>query len=173
MEIRPALLCEYDAVAAFYDRLIDEMQSAVYKPGWEKGIYPTYAFLEESIRRQELYILLLEGEIAAAMVLNRACTDGYERIVWQIEAPPEEISVIHALGLRPVFQGKGLAKAMVAEAIRLCRKRGDRSIRLDVLGGNEPALGLYPAMGFRYMGTLQLYYEDTGLTDFWLYEYLL
>lgn len=173
MKIRPAMPHEYGAVVTFYDQLIDEMQSALYKPGWEKGIYPAYDFLEESIRRQELYILLLDGEIAAAMVLNRACTDGYERIPWQIEAAPEEIAVIHALGLRPAFQGKGLAKTMVAEAIELCRERGDRAIRLDVLSGNEPALRLYPAMGFQYLGTLQLYYEDTGLTDFLLYEYLL
>lgn len=28
----------------------------------------------------------------------------------------------------------------------------------------------YPSMGFQYITTLKLFYEDTGLTDFLLYE---
>ena len=32
---------------------------------------------------------------------------------------------------------------------------------------------LYSSMGFQYRDTIQLFYDDTGLTDYMLYEYLL
>lgn len=48
-----------------------------------------------------------------------------------------------------------------------------KAIRLDVLGGNIPASKLYESMGFKYIETLKLFYEDTGLTDFLLYELVL
>ena len=46
-------------------------------------------------------------------------------------------------------------------------------IRLDVLAGNVPAEKLYTGLGFKYMDTLRMYYEDTGWTDYELYEYVL
>ena len=45
-----------------------------------------------------------------------------------------------------------------------------KAVRLDVLKGNVPAERLYKDMGFRYVDTLQLFYEDTGRVDFDLYE---
>lgn len=44
---------------------------------------------------------------------------------------------------------------------------------IHALGGNVPAEKLYTRMGFQYMDTLQMYYEDTGWTDYELYEYVL
>jgi ribosomal protein S18 acetylase RimI-like enzyme len=46
-------------------------------------------------------------------------------------------------------------------------------IRLDVLNGNRNAERLYRSMGFQYVHTLPMFYEDTGWTNFDLYEYLL
>ena len=43
----------------------------------------------------------------------------------------------------------------------------------DVLGGNIPAENLYRGLGFQYLATLQMYYENTGWTAFRLYEYVL
>lgn len=40
----------------------------------------------------------------------------------------------------------------------------------DFLKGNIPAERLYSSMGFKYLHTLQMYYEDTGLTDYELYK---
>ena len=68
---------------------------------------------------------------------------------------------------------EGYAKAMVQKAIDIAIETGMKAIRLDVLGGNIPAERLYQGFGFRYMATLKMYYEDTGWTDFKLYEYVL
>ncbi len=48
-----------------------------------------------------------------------------------------------------------------------------KAIRLDVLKGNLPAEKLYSGLGFRYLHTLNMFYEDTGWTDYELYEYTL
>ena len=46
-----------------------------------------------------------------------------------------------------------------------------KAVRLDVLKGNVPAERLYKGMGFHYVSTVKLFYEDTGRVDFELYEY--
>lgn len=53
------------------------------------------------------------------------------------------------------------------------RNNQQKAIRLDVLGGNVPAEKFYTQIGFQYMDTLQMYYEDTGWTEYRLYEYVL
>lgn len=173
MEIRKALETEYDAVRAFYHSMIDQMEHAEFKPMWVKDIYPAPEFLRESLQNGELYIGIQQNEIAAAMVLNHRCNEGYQQCVWQVQAVPSEVTVLHALGVHPRFQGQGLARQMVAQAFAEARMTGQKALRLDVLGGNLPAEHLYPALGFQYRGTVNMYYEDTGWTDFLLYEYVL
>jgi len=55
--------------------------------------------------------------------------------------------------------------------IGLAKERGIKAIRLDVLEGNLPAEKTYTSVGFSFVETLQMFYEDTGWTNFKLYEY--
>lgn len=146
------------------------MEGTEFHPGWKKSVYPSEEFIRTSLENGELYAARLEGTMAAAMVLNHTCTPGYETIAWTVQAEPEDVSAIHALGVLPACQGKGVAGAMVREAVRLAREAGQKALRLDVLSGNLPAQKLYTAAGFQYRGTIQLFYEDTGPADFLLYE---
>ena len=107
------------------------------------------------------------------MVLNHEYNKSYRNYKWQTSAEDSELLIIHALGVHSDFYGKGFAKAMVRKAIAFARETKMKAIRLDVLGGNVPAEKLYRGFGFQYMATLQMYYEDTGWTDFKLYEYVL
>ena len=161
---------QFPEIWDFYQRLIDGMANSAYLPGWEKGIYPAEDFIRASLDSGELYAAHLGGTLVGAMVINHACTPGYETIPWAVDAKPEEVSVIHILGVSPDVQGKGVAGKMVREAIRLARQAKQKALRLDVLAGNLPAQKLYTAAGFLYMGSIKLFYEDTGLTDFLLYE---
>ena len=74
------------------------------------------------------------------------------------------------LGVHNDFAGQGYAKNMVRYAIALGREKGLKAIRLDVLKGNIPAEHLYESMGFQYIDTVRLFYEDTGRVEFKLYE---
>ena len=171
--IRAARGGEYEAVRAFYHSLIDDMQDSPYLPGWEKEIYPTNEYLRASVDAGQLYVCEVEGEIAGAMVVNGDCNEGYAQAQWPTQAEPGEVAIIHILGVHPRFARRGLAKELVAWAIDMAKRQGRRAVRLDVLRGNLPADRLYRGMGFVYVDTMRMYYEDTDWTDFDLFEYAL
>jgi len=170
LQIRAADSGDYSNVRDFYYSLIDAMEDAEYKPGWERDVYPTQAFLIRSIESNELYIGEMDGQIVSCMVVNHEYNDGYRDVQWSVEAKDSELFVIHALGVHPAFSGKGIAKQMVREVIKLACENHIKTIRLDVLGGNIPAEKAYTKMGFLYLDTIQMFYEDTGWTDYKLYE---
>ena len=92
---------------------------------------------------------------------------------WSVDAEDPELLVIHALGVHPDYAGKGIAKEMVRNVIEMAREQKLKTIRLDVLEGNVPAEKAYSKMGFQYVTTLKLFYEDTGWTNFKVYEYII
>ena len=170
IKVRPAGLEEYTQVMEFYDRVTDEMEGREYHPAWQKGVYPDPAFIRRSAQEGTLYVLEADGIIAGAMVMNHETAEGYDRVPWQVEARPEEVAVLHALGVLPGYHGHGLGKKLVGAAAGLASQAGCRAIRLDVLEGNLPARWLYERMGFHYICRTELFYEDTGRMGFWMYE---
>ena len=173
LTIRPAALEDLAAVRSFYHSLIDAMETAVYKPGWKKDVYPSQAFLLRSIEQGAAFIGVCGGRIASCMVLDHSYNESYRAITWRVEAKDSELLVIHALGVHPDFARQGLAGQMVRKAIEIARSQGVKAIRLDVLEGNLPAEKTYTKLGFQYRGTVEMFYEDTGWTDFRVFEYVL
>ena len=173
IRIKPAQMTEYDIVETFYRTLIESMRDSEFMPEWEMGVYPTEKFLRDAITGQTLYLAYLREGLVGAMILNHEYAPEYENVKWQIDAGRDEIMVIHALGVSASYQGRGIAKKMVSSVIEMCKNSSFKAIRLDVLKKNIPAAKLYLSMGFKYIATIKIYYEDTGLTDFQLYEWLI
>lgn len=171
LEIKIATKEDYPAVRDFYYSIIDAIADSPFGPGWERDIYPTQEFLIHSIGQGELYIGRLEGRIAACMVVNHEYNEGYRSVNWSVDAADSQLLVIHILGVHPDFRGKSFAKEMAQNVIALARKSGIKAIRLDVLSGNLPAERAYTKLGFQYVDTMRMFYEDTGWTDFRLFEY--
>ena len=173
MIIRRANPDQYQTVRQFYHSLIDGIAGFSNSVGWIKDVYPAPGFLMESISNGEQFIALESDSIIAAMVLNHKSNEGYREYHWPTDAMESEITVIHALGVHPSFFKKGCGKAMVQFAIETARQNRQKVIRLDVLKGNTAAEKLYTGMGFQYLHTLPLFYDDTGWKDFELFEYVL
>ncbi len=173
MVISKAARDEYESVRFFYHSMTDALEGTKYHPKWQKDIYPAPEDMRDAIDRGELYIGRVGERIAAAMVLNQQYNPEYEDIVWTKPIKRSEFMVIHMLGVHNDFAGRGLAKEMVRFAIDTAGAAGMKAIRLDVLKGNVPAERLYPAMGFSYVDTIKLFYEDTGRVDFELFELVL
>lgn len=170
MIIRKARPAEYRNVRAFYHAVIDGIAGEQNSAGWKKDIYPTPEYLKDSINRGDLYIGFEDDTMIASMVLDHHANDGYREFRWPTAAADDEVTVIHILGILPSCMGKGYAKQMVRFAADHARDNDQKVIRIDVLKGNIRAEKLYAAMGFDYLHTLPMYYEDTGWTDFELYE---
>ena len=166
MKIRKAEKTEFQYVRLFYHSLIDAMEDSPYHPKWQKDIYPSREDLCTAIGEHTLYIGLDGDRIAAAMVVNHKCNEEYCAAAWPENLQPDEYMVIHMLGVHSDFHGEGYAKELVGYAIGLAKEAGMKSVRLDVLKGNLPAERLYEGLGFRYIDTLFLFYEDTGRVEF-------
>lgn len=61
---------------------------------------------------------------------------------------------IQNVGILPGYQGHGLGKALVLQALRGFQSTGLQRVTLEVTAENERALGLYRRLGFRKIKTL-------------------
>jgi len=55
----------------------------------------------------------------------------------------------------------------------MARNQGKKAVRLDALGSNTPAHALYESLGFIRRDICHWYANNTGWTDFYVYELLL
>ena len=170
MNLVQAKASDFEKAREFYHSLIDEMKQAGNIITWVKDVYPSPEFLRATAEKGELYFGMEGDEVAAAMVLNHDANEAYRQTQWPTPASEDEVMVIHALGVHPRFGGKSLGARMVEEAIAIARESGIKAIRLDVLEGNEPARRIYLACGFESITSVQMFYENTGLANFELFE---
>jgi len=71
---------------------------------------------------------------------------------------------ILTLAVDPACRRRGLARALVIEALRLASTAGARKAYLEVAESNMPAISLYAALGFEILGTRQNYYQKRDST---------
>lgn len=173
MELTLRKAAHYPTVRDFYDTLIDRMQESEYHPKWQKGIYPEYEALRQAVTRGQLYLAYAGEEPVGAMILNQHANPEYDLADWAIPAGREEVTVIHTLGVMPHAGRQGVGSFLVEQALDIARREGRKALRLDVLQGNLPAERLYQKAGFRFVQSMELFYEDTGRCGFDLYEYVL
>ena len=161
----------FERIKNFYWALIDEMQDQNDVVGWKKGIYPTDEFLQENLLRGELFTLEESGQLYACVVLNSESNEGYAGIPWHLSCRDDEVMIPHALGVWPAQQGKGIGRRVVEEILQYAKANGKKAVRLDILGKNTAAERLYTKCGFQFVQAKTMFYEDTGWTEYKMYEY--
>lgn len=70
------------------------------------------------------------------------------------------IGDIQTIGVLPEFEGRGFARAMMAELIGEAVRRGATDIMLEVSSVNPRAQELYRRLGFEHIHTRRRYYRD-------------
>lgn len=63
---------------------------------------------------------------------------------------------LHHIGVKPIFQNKGLGKLLTKESIKFAKEKGYQ-IKLEVHKNNKKAINLYKKMGFTYLGNYDVY----------------
>lgn len=71
----------------------------------------------------------------------------------------DELHVLD-VAVAPGERRRGLARTLLALALRRAARAGARVALLEVRAGNSPALALYAALGFRPAGRRRDYYRD-------------
>lgn len=170
MQFRQAQPQELYAIVDFYGHVIDRLDPEI-RLGWARGVYPSAAFLEDALALEALVIMVENGAVIGAAVVDHQANSAYDTITWSMQASKEKTAVIHALAVAPERQGEGIAKDMLAAIIAMCRQRGDAVIRLDVLTRNKPAAQLYTSMGFVIIEKVFMFYDAVGEEEFWLLEH--
>ena len=173
MQISIAQVSDFDPVRSFYHKLIDEMRGSPYLPGWEKEKHPSNGLIATSIELGEMFICESEGPIVGAMILNHEVGQGYDEAKWLVDAPENEVTVLHVIAVSPSMQGKGIADTLMQYAIDYARRHGQKSLRLDVMKGNTPAEKLYDRYGFSCVLERRSLYGNAGIITARLLELVL
>lgn len=164
---------DFDAIWQLYVDVCAQQEHDPYGPDWKLGIYPTEDDILGHIKAGELYVGWMNGEPVAAMVVVLHEDPEYVDVPWPTPAAEDKVAVIHLLAVHPRARGQHAGAALVREAIRLARTAGMHVMHLDVVSGNLAASRIYLAEGFVFIGAYQIFYEDTGLMDFDMYECVL
>ena len=104
------------------------------------------------------------------MILNSDYNMGYVDVPWSIKCEADEVLIPHALAVSPDCQGKGIGKRIVKEILDYAKTEGKKTVRLDILGTNTTAEKLYTGCGFLFVQAKIMFYEDTGWTEYKMYE---
>lgn len=150
LEFRLAAMSDKDKIFQIFKAAISYMDSQNI-PQWDE-VYPAVRDIESDILKQEMYVLVKEDKIIAAIALNEVQDDGYETGAWTFTEG--KVAVIHRLCVDPAFQNQGMAKKTMSFAEDILRKKGYSIIRLDAYSLNPYALKLYEKLGFRKVSAL-------------------
>ncbi|MBQ9663034.1 MAG: GNAT family N-acetyltransferase [Oscillospiraceae bacterium] len=162
MTIRFAVQDDFPEVMAFYNMMCAVLGEMPFLHDGNKGGYPSEAMVRKAIRDSDLFIGTEGGTIVSAIIMNQEQDPSYGKLRWQISAPPEQIAVMHALRVSPEVSRRGYGTAMVEYCIAEAGKRGQKAIRLDTLDENTVAQKMYAKLGFRFIDTVEIFYEDIG-----------
>ncbi|MCF8569511.1 GNAT family N-acetyltransferase [Gordonia sp. HY002] len=157
-----------------YRRIVGHLAETVDFPHWHTENHPTPDEVVGWVAAGELYLALGEdGEVAGVTVLNHDAVDAYQNAAWAVEAAPDEVLVVHALGVVPGRLGQGVSRFLVDATLDVAREQGCKAVRLDTYVENIPARKLYERYGFTDLGCHTVAYEGTDLSRFHLFEYVL
>ena len=163
IDIRLATQSDIPAVSAIYERIHDAEESGQNEIGWIRGVYPTRATAETALSAGDLFVLTVDGEVAAAARVNREQVDVYADCPWAYEAADDRVMVLHTLVVDPNRGGLGLGKRFVAFYENYARAHGCDTLRMDTNARNLRARGMYGHLGYREAGIVPCVFN--GIPD--------
>jgi ribosomal protein S18 acetylase RimI-like enzyme len=136
--IRSATAEDAPALAA-----IDEL---TWTAGTSPAPYdPDRPFFGERTTPDDVLVAEVDGRVVGYLTLQQA-----------LPVPAHaHVLTVNGLAVHPSAAGKGVGRALVAEALRVAVARGARKVTLRVLGPNVAARRLYESCGFVVEGLLE------------------
>ena len=132
---------------------------------WD-DLYPNQEIIREDILNSQMYLGMIEGQIASIFVVNQQSDPEYKNGNWKYDG--SSYAVVHRLCVDPAFQKTGVGTKTMQIIENIQKKAGISAIRLDAFSLNPNALRMYEKLGYLKAGEVTW---RTGL--FYLYEKLI
>jgi ribosomal protein S18 acetylase RimI-like enzyme len=128
--------------------------------------YPNPIAFENDIKRDELYVLEVDGEVKGSIVISTFMDEEYMPIKWLTKN--ENNIYIHRLAMHPELQGKGYAQQLMDFAEQFAIDNNYTSIRLDTFSQNKRNQKFYELRGYKRLG--DIYFPKQSEYPFHCYE---
>jgi len=155
--------------------IIMDMTKACAKTMISNGIYqwnehyPNKTAFENDIKRNELYILEIDGEVIGSIVVSTLMDEEYIPIDWSTSN--ENNLYVHRLAIHPNYQGLGYAQQLMDFAEHYAIENSYSSIRLDTFSQNKRNQKFYELRGYNRLG--DIYFPKQSKFPFHCYELVL
>ena len=161
--LRRATTADLPAIGALIRRVVPLMQAAGNFQ-WTLD-YPNEPVFRQDILRNHLWVVVLNDTLAGVAALTTDQDPEYAQADWDAA---EAALVTHRLAVDPAAQGRGAARALLAQAETEARRQGLRVLRVDTNSENAATKQLFPKLGYRFAGEIGLAFRP-GLR-FFCYE---
>lgn len=131
--------------------------------------YPSKEAFENDIYRNELFILLHDKKIVGCIVISLFMDEEYRSIDWLTYNSRNYY--IHRLAVRPEYQGKGFAQALMDFGENFARENNALSVRLDTFSQNKRNQKFYEQRGYAKLE--DIFYLKQSKHPFHCYELVL
>ena len=152
MEIRKAQQVDIDSIEEIYERVHDTEEQGLTTIGWIRGVYPVRKTAEDALNRGDLFVMLEDGKVVAAAVINQTQVNEYKDAAWRHEAPDQDVMVLHCLVVDPLVKGRGHGRAFVGFYEDYAKQQGCLALRMDTNEKNTRARKLYQWLGYEEVG---------------------
>lgn len=165
--IRKANLSEIQQIITITKACGDKMSSdGIFQ--WNEH-YPNIETFISDVKKQQLYVLLIETMVIGCIVISSEKDSEYNDIQWLTKDTNQYY--VHRLAVHPNFQKQGRAKQLMDFAEELARDNKITSIRLDTFGQNKRNQRFYEARGYIRLGNI--YFPKQSEFPFYCYELIL
>ncbi len=160
--IRSATAADIPAVCNIYEEIHTREEAGISTVGWVRGVYPTRDTVVSALAADELFVLEQDGQVVAAARINQTQGEEYAQVRWSVDAPPEQVMVMHTLAVSPAAMGTGLGRQFLSFYEDYARQQGCPFLRIDTNERNAYARALYRRLGYREAGIIPCVFNGIG-----------
>ncbi|WP_422106525.1 GNAT family N-acetyltransferase [Winogradskyella sp.] len=131
--------------------------------------YPNAQAFETDVKRDELYVLDIDGQVKGTIVISTFMDEVYSPAKWLTEN--KNNIYIHRVAIHPELQGQGYARGLMDFAEQFAIDNGYSSIRLDTFSQNKRNQKFYELRGYKRLG--DIYFPKQSEYPFYCYELVL
>ncbi|MDR2044427.1 MAG: GNAT family N-acetyltransferase [Clostridium sp.] len=148
MELRLVKIEDINVIDKIFKHSIENMiKNNIFQ--WDE-IYPNKEILENDIRKNQMYKIILNSNIVSVFVLNKEYDKEYLSAKWEYDG--NNFVILHRLCVNAEYQNRGFGVKTMLCIEKHLKNNGIESIRLDVFSKNPIALKLYNKLGYKRTG---------------------